>query len=659
MEEVSGGERMMRAAVRYGVGVLVLGLAAAAQAAPVPGPERAITDPKSVVSLDRPMSPVPVADLFFSRGVGGAAWSPDGKQVVISTNLTGRYNLWRMSADGSWPVQLTRSDDRHNGVTISADGKWVVFQSDQGGNEMYDLYAVPLAGGETIDLTNTAQVSETGAQFSPDGRRLAFAVKPKESPITNIAVMDMATRAVRVLTHEATSDNGWGVVAWTPDSQAIIANRQTVGATAGSVWRIGVADGAAKALTPADSKALVGAQAVSPDGRLVSLSSNEKTGQLQAGLLDMASGKITWLQASPWEQTAGDFSPDGKSVLFNTNADGRLDLLVYDIASGRVAKSAAPDGFNVPANNTGSSISKDGRVLVLHEGANTPTDLWVLDHGKSSRLTNLSLASLDPARLPTSQIVHYRSDDGTVISAVLIMPYGLKRDGSNPGIVLPHGGPTGQTQDRFSRTAIALASRGYVVIEPNPRGSTGYGTAFQNANHADLGGGDLQDEVAGAKFLVDTGYVNPKKIGITGGSYGGFMTLMAIGKTPDVWAAAVSLYGIINWYEMLKHEDAALQAYERSLIGDPVKDKAVYDATSPMTHIRKAKAPLLVLQGENDIRVPRGQAAEVVETLKGVGATVDVHYYPEEGHGFVKRENQIDSVQRTVDWFDKYLKGAK
>jgi dipeptidyl aminopeptidase/acylaminoacyl peptidase len=134
------------------------------------------------------------------------------------------------------------------------------------------------------------------------------------------------------------------------------------------------------------------------------------------------------------------------------------------------------------------------------------------------------------------------------------------------------------------------------------------------------------------------------------------MTLMAVGKTPDVWAAGVSMYGIINWYEMLKHEDASLQVYQRSLIGDPVADKAVYDADSPMTYIKQTKAPLLILQGENDIRVPRGQAAEVVATLKAIGAIVDVHYYPEEGHGFAKRENQIDSLQRTIDWFDKYLK---
>ncbi len=623
-----------------------------ASGAPVQGPERAITDPKSVVSEQKPTAPVPVADLYFSRSLADAAWSPDGKQVVLATNLTGRFNLWKMSVDGSWPVQLTRSDDRHSGITLSPDGKWVVFQSDHGGDEMYDLYAVPLAGGETTDLTNTPGISETCARFSPDGRYLAFTAKPKASPIGEIAVMDMATRQVRVLHKEQTADNGWRVAAWTPDSRTVIANRSDVGSTSGSIWKLGL-DGSATPVTP-DVKVRFSAADISADGRRLSVSSNLKNGQDQAGVMDLKDGKLTWLSPSPWEQTAGDFSPDGATVLFSSNVDGRLDLMSYNLQGGQVIKAPVADGFNVPASNSASSFSKDGRLLVLHEASNTPTDLWVLDRtGKASRLTNLSLASLDPARLPTSRIVHYRSEDGTVISAVLMVPFNLKRDGMAPAVVVPHGGPTGQTQDRFSRTAVALASRGYVVIQPNPRGSTGYGMAFQNANHQDLGGGDLTDEVYAARFLTETGYVNRKKIGITGGSYGGFMTLMAIGKTPDVWAAAVSMYGIINWYEMLKHEDASLQAYQHSLIGDPVADKAVYDADSPMTYIRHAKAPLLVLQGENDIRVPRGQAAE---TLKSVGATVDAHYYAEEGHGFVKRENQIDSVQRTVDWFDKYLK---
>jgi dipeptidyl aminopeptidase/acylaminoacyl peptidase len=195
------------------------------------------------------------------------------------------------------------------------------------------------------------------------------------------------------------------------------------------------------------------------------------------------------------------------------------------------------------------------------------------------------------------------------------------------------------------------------VIAPNPRGSTGYGRAFMEANRRDLGGGDLTDEVYGAKFMVATGYVDPRKIGITGGSYGGYMTLMAIGKEPSLWAAAVEQFGIINWFSMYDTSSPILQQYLIGLLGDPVKDKAVYEAASPMTYIRKETVPLLVLQGDNDIRVPKGQSVEVVDILKGMGRTVDAHYYPGEGHGFAKRENLIDSTERMVAWFDKYLKG--
>lgn len=627
-------------------------------AAAVPGPPRAITDPRRVISSQKPAAPpVAIADLYANHAALDATWSADGKWVIVSANLSGRYNLWKYPVGGGAPIQLTKSDDRQSGLTVSPDGKWVVYQQDHGGDEMYDIYAVPMAGGDPVNLTNSGTVSETQARFSPDSKRLAFATKPKTSPISDVAVMEMATRKITALTHEPTLDNRWAPVAFSADGKTLIANRGDVGSTTGSVWRLDVAGAAApKRLTP-DGKVRIAASDISKDGKQLSVTSNAKGGLDQAALLDVASGQVKWLAPTPWEQRGGAFSPDGASVLVETDADGRQDIALFGLKTGKLVKAALPPGFSYEAGGSDSPFTTDGRLLVGHDASNTPFDYWVLDKaGVASKVTSLAAPGLDPSRLPVSRIVHYKSDDGTVISAILMVPFGLKRDGTAPAVVVPHGGPTGQTTDRFSRQSVALASRGYVVIAPNPRGSTGYGQAFQDANHKDLGGGDLTDEVYAAKFLTATGYVNPKKIGITGGSYGGFMTLMAVGKTPDVWAAGVAMYGIINWYEMMKHEDAALQAYQRSLIGDPVADKAVYDADSPMTYIRQTKAPLLILQGENDIRVPRGQAAEVVATLKGVGATVDVHYYPEEGHGFAKRENQIDSIQRTVDWFDKYLK---
>jgi dipeptidyl aminopeptidase/acylaminoacyl peptidase len=274
------------------------------------------------------------------------------------------------------------------------------------------------------------------------------------------------------------------------------------------------------------------------------------------------------------------------------------------------------------------------------------------------QITHNENPELQAAVVPSSQLVTYKTFDGRLISAFLWVPFNLKRDASAPAVVMPHGGPTGQTVDSFNSRAILLASRGFVVIAPNVRGSSGYGIDFQNANIKDLGGGDLKDEVAAVDFLKNTGFVDPHRVGIWGGSYGGFMALMAIGKTPDRWAAAVDEYGILNWLTMLQHEDARLQEYEKLLLGDPVRDRGIYEDCSPLKYIQNEKAPLLILHGDRDIRVPKEEAEQVASILRAEGRTVDAVYYPDEGHGFAKREHQEDELTRVVAWFEKYLKPA-
>ena len=622
--------------------------------------DRQPTDPKSISSPANPSAhPVPIDDLFYSRRVTSPAWSPDGKEIVFSTNFTGRMNLWKVSANGGWPLQLTVSDDRQFGAAWSSDGKGIVYGQDFGGSEYYDLFAIGDAGGVPVNLTNTPEISEDGPLFSPDGKTIAFSYKPKTSPTVDIALLDWKSRQVKKLTNEPTQDHTWQPADWSSDGKYIIASRVNAGFTDASVYRIEISSGKTEELTPHKGDVLFTASAISPDGKTVLVTSNQKDGYQNAALLDIASKQLKWITDTQWEASSGNFSPDGKYATYEVNADGLNTTYLYDLAAGKGHAVAMPDGLTSVAGNPNGFSPDSKSVLLSHQSSQRPSDLWIYDLAvqKPRQLTYSAVASLNPGDLPEAQLVHYKSFDGKMISAFVWVPFNLKRDGSNPAVVLPHGGPTGQTVDYFNSIAAALSSRGYICIAPNVRGSTGYGMAFQKANFQDLGGGDLQDEVYATKFLVDTGYADPKKIGITGGSYGGFMTLMAIGKTPDVWAAAVEMYGIISWYTMLQHEDPFLQQYERTLLGDPVKDKTVYENTSPIKYIRSEKAPLLVLQGENDIRVPKEEAEQVVAILKKEGRTVDAHYYPAEGHGFSKRENQIDSIRRTVEWFDRYLKG--
>ena len=638
--------------------VLVL-LSATSAGAQVPTPARPVTDPRTIVSpADAAAKPVPIGDLGYSRGLLSAAWSADGKQLFLSTNLTGRYNIWRTDAAGSWPVQLTQADDRQGGLLVSPDGKTVFFNQDRGGDEQYDIYAVPTNGGPVTNLTDTPDIREEGVLVSPDGASLAITYKPKTHGQTDLAILDLATRKVRLLTNEADPQWSWTPVAWVDGGKALIADRGFTDQTLGEVWQVDVASGKATRLL-GEPKTVYAAADATSDGATLAITTNEGTGQNHAGVYSVKEGRLRGLKPTPWEQSADAIAPDGRSMVVDTGIDGRTELSMVDLATLAERPLPLPPGSNsVESSKPFSSDSQ--RLLVLASGATSPGAPVIVDlaGGKVDAPILLAMASLDPATLPRSAVVTYKSFDATLVSAILTIPFNLKRDGSNPAIVMPHGGPTGQASDYFNKTATALASRGYLVIQPNPRGSTGYGHAFQVANYQDLGGGDLKDELAAKDFLVATGYVDAKKVGITGGSYGGFMTLMAIGRAPDAFAAAVQQYGIIDWRTMWAHEDAGLQAYQRSLLGDPAIYPKVYDASSPLTYMSAAKAPLLSLQGENDIRVPRQQAQQVTDALKAKGGVAQVVFYPAEGHGFAKRENQIDALQRTVDWFDQHLKGA-
>ncbi len=572
--------------------------------------------------------------------------------------MSGRSNLWKVSAAGGWPVQLIQSDERQTQGTWSPDGRWIVFQQDLGGNELWDIFAVPSEGGEIVNLTNTPDIREESPRWSPDGKTISLNYKPRDGTVYDLALLEWATHKVSKVTHEASPDHSWNSVAWSPDGKTLYANRFEISFTDADVYAVDVRSGKTTNLTAHQGKVLNFASSLSPDGKTLLITSDRKGGYQNVALLDIPTSKVTWVTDTKWEANSGDFSPTGKSFTYTLNADGLPDVYLVDASSMRAEKLPLGAGLNALAAYPNSFSPSGDRLLLSHESSVQPGDFWIYDIASRStqRLSRSAVASLGSAPMPDSQIVHYKTFDGKTISALMWVPFNLNRDGSNPALVLPHGGPTGQVQDNWSPRVAALVSRGYICIAPNVRGSTGYGIDFQRANYQDLGGGDLQDEVYATKFLQATGYVAPRKIGITGGSYGGFMTLMAIGKTPDAWTAAVELFGIIDWMSMLQHSDPQLQQYEKSLLGDPVKDKKAYDAASPITYIHNVMVPLLVLQGDNDPRVPKEEATQVVELLKRDGKTVDAHYYPNEGHGFEKRENQIDAIRRTVDWFDRYLK---
>jgi dipeptidyl aminopeptidase/acylaminoacyl peptidase len=562
-----------------------------------------------------------------------------------------------MNANGSGVHQLVRNDDRQINPQFSPDDRLVVYSQDRGGDELFDIYAVPVEGGEPRNLTTTPDVSETVREFSPDGKLLAVTEKQKSSASIDLAVMEWPGGTIRQLTHEANPKAHWISNGWSPDGRFLYATR-SIGTDDSEIYRVDVNTGASEQLLPHTGKQLISISRASQDGRTLLITSNANGGYSNAALLDLATKKLRWITHTEWSARGVAFTPDGKGAVVIVNADGRASMRFINLKTIEQSERGVPPGWNVPVGFPRYFL-KDGSMLMTHEDSSQPRDLYVLAPDDSlSQITHNANPALRQIGLPKSQLATYRSFDGRLISAFVWVPFNLKRDGKAAAVVLPHGGPTGQTTDTFNGPAELLVSRGFVVIAPNVRGSTGYGMEFQNANFKDLGGGDLKDEIAGVEFLKSTGFIDPKRVGIWGGSYGGFMALMAIGKAPDVWSAAVDEYGTLNWLTMVEHEDPFIREYNKSLLGDPVKDRAVYEASSPLKYIRNETAPLLVLQGENDVHTPREEAEQVVAILKAEGRTVDAVYYPGEGHGFAKRENQRDELTRSVAWLQKYLQGA-
>jgi dipeptidyl aminopeptidase/acylaminoacyl peptidase len=363
--------------------------------------------------------------------------------------------------------------------------------------------------------------------------------------------------------------------------------------------------------------------------------------------------KIKWLTNDKWEMRGREFSPDGKKIIFSANVDGNEDIYWCDLVTGKSAVLPIPKGVNEPVGGR-SAFSADGqRLLYNHNGPTAPGDLWVyhLDSGKSQQITHSLVAGLRPENMVEPYLVHYPSRDGKwTISAFLYVPFNMVRNGQNAAIIYIHGGPTAQSMNSFNRFVQYAANQGYMVLAPNYRGSTGYGKEFQQANLFDMGGGDLQDVLAGVDWIKQTGHLDPKKIAVMGGSYGGYLSMMAVTKAPEIWAAGVPMVPFVNWFTEIENEDPVLQQFDLATMGDVVKNKALYEDRSPINFVDRIKAPLLLLAGGHDPRCPKSETQQVVDAIKKRGGTVDYKIYENEGHGFARVENQIDAYKRVADF---------
>ncbi len=640
--------------------VVLMTIIACSQTLPAP---QVITDPKQIASKPdaRVEKNLTIEKLYMTRQVGGATWSPDGKTVAFISNLSGRNNLWLVPSEGGWPTQLTVSDQRQTSPTWSPDGKWIAYTSDYDGDEQWDIFLASPKTGQVVNLTNTREISEENPVWSPDGRYLAYTVKPKTSSVFEIDVYDTVLRDLKHLTAGTAKDRMNVDPVWSADGKFIFYTQEQSKGTDSNIFVVDVASAESTLLTPHPGEKTYSATGISPDGKQLLITSNAGNGYDNAALLEVATKKIHWLTEDKWQIQGESFSPDGKSLTYTANVDGNNEIYLYDMASGKARALPMPKGLNWPSGRS-SPFARDGsKMLYSHTGPTAPGDLWVytLADGKSYQLTHSLVGGVRAEDMVEPQLVRYPSKDGKwTISAFVYVPCNLPRNGQHPAIVYVHGGPTAQTMNTFNRFVQYMVNQGYLVIAPNYRGSTGYGKDFQQANLFDMGGGDLQDVLSAADWIKQTGYVDPKKLTLMGGSYGGYLTMMGVTKAPDLWAAGIPIVPFVNWFTEIQNEDPVLQQSDLATMGDLVKNKALYEDRSPINFVDQIKAPLYLLAGGHDPRCPKTEAQQVVDAIKKRGGVAEYKVYDNEGQGFARVENQIDAYKRVADFLIAHVPPA-
>ncbi len=627
---------------------------------PISTPAAGLVNPRIEAPPGQPVA-LDLKSLYHIRAIGRFGWTADSSALVFETDIDGRFNLWRVPARGGWPKQLTLEDDRTMLEDVSEAGRWLVYAQDRQGNEKPNLFLLETAGGPPIPLTQTEGIGYETVQFSHRGDRIAFAAELEAPGAYGIHLLDLDGDVPETKSDGASSSaprllvpsggKMWSVGAWSRDDRQL-ALHQTSDGLHNGVFVVDLA-GRLRELLPDDGEHLTDVVAWGPDGETLLVNSNLHPGeQVAPGILSVRDGTIRWLVDSAWETQALDWSPDGRFIAWTLNEAGSERLYLRDLSTGRdrlVSPGAGVVG--------GAAFSPDGQALAFRFGAaDRPVDLWVLQSNpRPDRITEAFVGGLSADQMVRPLLVTYPGKDGTPIAAFLYLPRGADRRRPRAGIVSIRGGPTAQSQDQFARTIQYLVSRGYVVIDPNYRGSTGFGRAFQEANRMDLGGGDLDDIVEARTFLVNTGFVAPDRVAVEGGSYGGYLTLMALTKAPRLWAAGIAIVPFANWFTEYENEDETLQAFDRMMMGDPEKNRDLWIDRSPYFFVDRITAPLLILAGANDIRCPASETREIEARIRAAGGTVDVKIYEDEGHGFIKRENAIDAFQRRVRFLETHL----
>lgn len=613
-------------------------------------------DPKKKPAEATGVKQYTIEQFMATTRLGGASFSSDEKSILFHSNKSGIFNVYSMPVSGGEPKQLTNST-KESTYAISwmpTDARFL-YRYDKGGNENEHIYLRELNGSER-DLTPGEKTKAQFYGWSQDRKSFFFGTNTRNPKFFDVFEMTVADLKPALLYQDDTGYDFGGV----SDDKKFIAFAKPGKTTADSdVYLYNTATKEMKNITEHTGDVNNTPETFDPSSKFLYYLSDD-TGEFKNVVrYDLASGEKTPMEKTNWDVSFMGFSRTGKYRVVGTNEDARTKVRIYDATGKELALPPLPEG-----DISGIRFSdSETKMAFYDDGSRSPANLYIYDFAtqKPLKLTESLNPEINAADLVDAKVVRYKSFDGMDIPAILYQPHGATPQAKVPAIVRVHGGPGGQAGMSYSAGVQYLVNHGYAVLDVNNRGSSGYGKTFYKADDQKHGREPLWDCVEAKKYLQTLDYVDGKKIGIMGGSYGGYMVLAALTFKPEEFNVGVDIFGVANWVRTLQSIPPYWESERKSLyaeIGDPNTQLDMLKEISPLFHADKITKPLLVLQGANDPRVIKVESDEIVDAIKKKKGIVEYVVFDNEGHGFTKKANEIKGNKAILDFLDKYLKGG-
>jgi dipeptidyl aminopeptidase/acylaminoacyl peptidase len=609
------------------------------------------------------------------RAANGPSFSPDGRFISFLTNITGVSQLWQIPVDGGWPVQLTFTNESVRSGHYNPRRHEIIYSMDLGGNERTQLFRIHGIGGGTDhglgegwvdeDLTNEPKAIHTFGGWSHDGEQIAFSANREDSSRFDIYVQKVTPGANATGRAESARllHKGPGgyylALGWSADDRWILAYRMESNFNQ-DLYALEVASGKAKHLTPHEGDAQYHSPSWSADGKSIYCASTAGGRDVTAlARIDVESGRLEYLEKPEHEVEGVIASPKGRWLAWLLNVEGKAEIKLRDLKTGQTI---SPAGLPLGVVTQLEFSQDDGKLAFVFDGPRYNMDVWIWDlsSNKLRQLTHSSRAGIPFSKFVEPELIHYKTFDGRMIPAWFYRPpdSGKESPGNRlpPVIIYPHGGPESQTRADFFALFQFFLERGYAILAPNVRGSTGYGTTYMNLDNTTKRMDSVADLAHAAYWLRDQRQGDPKRLAVYGGSYGGFMVLAAVTHYPDLWAAGIDVVGIANFVTFMEKTGAYRRAHREAEYGNLREHREFFEKISPIHHVDKIKCPMMVIHGANDPRVPVEEAEQIVSALKKRGIPVEYLRYEDEGHGLVKLKNRLDAYPKMAAFLDRYLK---